>query len=109
MKSSICGNVVFADPALVKRVFDSGDLIYPTRPCDVYSFGGLMLHVLSGKIPYADIRQASIHKTVMNGIRPQIPIDITPEDELLIRSCWDHEECNRPSAVTLLAMFGGPG
>jgi len=105
LKSSICGSVVFADPALVKRVYDSRDIIYPTKACDVYSFGGLMLHVLSGKKPYSEIHPNSIILTVMNGIRPQISDHITPEDELLIRSCWDRDEHNRPSAVTLLTML----
>ena len=46
LKSGICGGVQFTDPALVKRAESSqGDVFYPTKPCDVYSFGGIMLHV----------------------------------------------------------------
>ena len=48
--SGICGGVQFADPALVQRAeswtgSSQGTLFYPTKPCDVYSFGGVMLHV----------------------------------------------------------------
>lgn len=46
LKSSICGGVQFADPALAQRIECSQDTVfYPTKPCDVYSFGGLILHV----------------------------------------------------------------
>ena len=46
LTSSICGGMQFADPTLVQRVYSSQDnVFYPTKPCDVYSFGGLMLHV----------------------------------------------------------------
>ena len=46
LKSAICGGVQFADPALVQRAESSqSSVFYPTEPCDVYSFGGIMLHV----------------------------------------------------------------
>ena len=46
LNSGICGSVQFADPALVQRAENSQDSVfYPTKPCDVYSFGGVMLHV----------------------------------------------------------------
>ena len=45
--SGICGSVQFSDPALVRRAYTSQDdvVYYPTKPCDIYSFGGVMLHV----------------------------------------------------------------
>ena len=50
LKSGICGGVQFADPALVHRAESwaegsQGTVFHPTKPCDVYSFGGVMLHV----------------------------------------------------------------
>ena len=46
LKSNICGVVSFADPTLVERAYISQDNVcYPTKSCDIYSFGGLMLHV----------------------------------------------------------------
>ncbi|KAH0827607.1 kinase-like domain-containing protein [Lanmaoa asiatica] len=108
LKSSICGGVQFADPALVQRVYSSqGKVFYPTKPCDVYSFGGLMLHVLSGTKPY-DGTTTPIFLTVLQGERPHIPthnMHITQWHKSAIRKCWDHEEHKRPSAAELVRMF----
>ncbi|KAF9245050.1 kinase-like domain-containing protein [Melanogaster broomeanus] len=45
LKSSVCGAIRFADPELVRRANADGNVVYPTKPSDIYSFGGLMLHV----------------------------------------------------------------
>ncbi|KAF8552531.1 hypothetical protein OG21DRAFT_114932 [Imleria badia] len=74
LKSTICGIMNFADPALVERAYSSQDNVcHPTKLCDIYSFGGLMLHVLSGKKPYDGIPSPSIIIKVMKGERPEIP------------------------------------
>ncbi|KAG8213796.1 kinase-like domain-containing protein [Butyriboletus roseoflavus] len=111
LKSSICGGVQFADPALVQRVYSPQDnVFYPTKPCDVYSFGGLMLHILCGKKPYNG-SSTPIFLTVLKGERPQIPTDnkhITQRHKSMIEMCWAHEETRRPSADALMRMLELP-
>ncbi|KAF8441371.1 kinase-like domain-containing protein [Boletus edulis BED1] len=107
LKSGICGGVHFADPALVQRAYRSQDnMFYPTEPCDIYSFGGLMLHILSGKKPYDGISSQKVFVTVLDGERPQIPNKgMTQWHKKLILRCWDHDESTRPSADGLVRMF----
>ncbi|KAI9572061.1 kinase-like protein [Boletus coccyginus] len=109
LKSSICGGVNFADPALVQGAYNSQDnVFYPTKPCDIYSFGGLMLHVLSGKKPYDGITSPTVFMAVLKGERPQIPTrnkNITRGHKSLIERCWDPEERKRPSASDLVKWF----
>jgi len=102
---SVCGSMLFADPALIRQECDSRDIFYPTQPCDIYSFGGVILHVLSGRKPYDEIRSTSVFLTIMNGERPRIPDSVTPEYQSVIRSCWDYEEGKRPSADSLARML----
>jgi len=105
LTSGICGGVQFADPVLVQR---AASVVYPTKPCDVYSFGGVMLHVLSGKKPYDGIPSSAIFLTVLRGERPQVPTGdkhITDWQTSLMRTCWDHEELKRPSADDLVRRF----
>ncbi|KAF9231203.1 kinase-like domain-containing protein [Melanogaster broomeanus] len=100
LKSSVCGVVRFADPELVRQVHVEGKMAHPTTPSDIYSFGGLMLHVLTGKKPYDGLGDLLILTTVVSGQRPQLPIDhplISSTHELLIQRCWSREEKMRPS------------
>ena len=52
--SGVYGGLYFSDPDLVRRAYTSQDdvVYYPTKPCDIYSFGGVMLHVCAFVLLY---------------------------------------------------------
>ncbi|KIK91575.1 hypothetical protein PAXRUDRAFT_830723 [Paxillus rubicundulus Ve08.2h10] len=108
LKSSVCGASRYADPELVRQVHGDGRMVYPTEPSDIYSFGGLMLYVLSGKHPYEGIKEIMITTSVLSGNRPQLPLDcerISPRHGSLIEQCWSPQERQRPSAKDILASL----
>ncbi|KAF9231206.1 kinase-like protein, partial [Melanogaster broomeanus] len=100
LKSGVCGAVRYADPELVHQVHSEGKIAHPTIPSDIYSFGGLMLHVLTGKKPYDGLRDLQILTAITSGRRPQLPPThplISSTHGLLIQRCWNHDEKMRPS------------
>jgi len=100
VKSSVCGALRYADPELVRQVHVENRLAHPTTPSDIYSFGSLMLHVLTGRKPYDGLRDLQILTELSLGKRPQLPADdprISSAHELLIQRCWSHDMKMRPS------------
>ncbi|KIJ19012.1 hypothetical protein PAXINDRAFT_166914, partial [Paxillus involutus ATCC 200175] len=101
LKMSACDALRYADPELVRQVHGDGRVVYPTKPSDVYSFGGLTLYILSGRQPYEGVREILVTITVLRGDRPPLPVDderLSPEQESLIQRCWSPEESTRPLA-----------
>ncbi|KAF9231205.1 kinase-like protein, partial [Melanogaster broomeanus] len=101
LKSSVCGAIRFADPELVRRAHANSNIVYPTKPSDIYSFGGLMLHVLSGQKPYEGIKDFPLLTLILGKTNQPMSINdeqISHEHLSLIRQCWNHEEEKRPSA-----------
>ncbi|KIJ09636.1 hypothetical protein PAXINDRAFT_17269 [Paxillus involutus ATCC 200175] len=108
LKSGICGALRYADPALVRQVHAEGRVVYPTKPSDVYSFGGLTLYVLTGKQPYDDIKEFMLPTTISSGDRPLLPVDdggISSQHKSLIQRCWSLEETTRPSAEAIVTSL----
>ncbi|KIJ09640.1 hypothetical protein PAXINDRAFT_119873 [Paxillus involutus ATCC 200175] len=108
LKLSICEALRYADPELVRQVHVDSELVYPTMHNDIYSFGGLMLYVLSGKQPYEGIRQLLICTTILSGDRPPLPVNderLSPQYELLIQRCWSPEKSTRPSAEDIMSSL----
>ncbi|KAF9222664.1 kinase-like protein [Gyrodon lividus] len=110
LKSSVCGAARYADPELVRQAHVEGSVVYPTTPSDIFSFGGLMLFVLSGKKPYEGIKEISVIPNILNGKRPSFPTNdkrIFPEHQSLIKRCWIPQEGMRPSANEIMALLHG--
>ncbi|KIJ19014.1 hypothetical protein PAXINDRAFT_97096 [Paxillus involutus ATCC 200175] len=110
LKSGVCGALRYADPELVQQVHAEGKMVYPTKPSDIYSFGGLTLYVLTGKQPYEGVREILLTASVLRGDRPPLPIgeeQISPKHESLIRRCWSSEESTRPSAEDIITSLHG--
>ncbi|KAF9222656.1 kinase-like protein [Gyrodon lividus] len=110
LKSSVCGAVRYADPELVRQANNEGNtsVVYPTEPSDMYSFGSLMLHVLSGKKPYEGVRDIFLVAKILNGKRPSLPTNdkrIPPGDKSLIKRCWSREKSMRPSANEITTLL----
>ncbi|KAF9231210.1 kinase-like domain-containing protein, partial [Melanogaster broomeanus] len=111
LKSSVHGAIRFTDPELVRRAnADVNVVVYPTKPSDIYSFGCLMLHILSGKKPYDGVRDIQLLTLILGrNIQPPSIKDeqISPGHQLLIRRCWNHEEGRRPSADQIETLLRG--
>ncbi|KIJ09096.1 hypothetical protein PAXINDRAFT_172637 [Paxillus involutus ATCC 200175] len=105
LKSGVCGALRYADPELVRRVHVDLQVVYPTKPSDVYSFGGLTLYVLTGKQPYEGIGAFLLSTTILRGDRPPLPVSISPQFKSLIQRCWSPKESTRPSAEDIITSL----
>ncbi|KAI6042863.1 kinase-like domain-containing protein [Pisolithus marmoratus] len=68
-------------------------------PCDVYSFGSIILQVFSGKVPYSYLNSdTQVVGMVVRGIRPERPRKPTIKDEQwdIIQWCWTLDATQRP-------------
>ncbi|KAI6140062.1 kinase-like domain-containing protein [Pisolithus thermaeus] len=75
---------------------------------DVYSFGSVMLQVLTGQVPYHYIeRDEQVIYTIAQGIRPRRPSpqDIVDEHWNFIQKCWATNPKDRPSTGELVSFF----
>ncbi|KAG1845265.1 kinase-like domain-containing protein [Suillus tomentosus] len=74
---------------------------------DVYSFGGIMLQVLEGKIPYHYIANTfAIIGQISQGITPRRPVApvIVDDDWDFMQTCWSQHAASRPSATDIVAI-----
>ncbi|KAF8842585.1 kinase-like protein [Paxillus ammoniavirescens] len=82
-KSNRPGSIRWVAPELLET------LPKPSIQSDVYSYGCVMLHTLSGKVPYGEMRDIHVTSEKIKGIRPQKPTNFIIE-----RSQWDLiEDC----------------
>lgn len=107
-KKNMVGTLIYMAPEILRKEIH-------TDLSDVYSFGILMNELLTGVVPYTDLRTEAQAHTVLemnyteqlltaaivsDGLRPALPTDEsgTPSRLLsLIRRCWDANPRNRPS------------
>ncbi|KIJ66995.1 hypothetical protein HYDPIDRAFT_85639, partial [Hydnomerulius pinastri MD-312] len=95
---SVKGSFRWAAPE-VFQACDDGHADLPNPKCDVYSFGSIILQVLSGKVPYFYLRSdTQVLGMVVRGIepeRPKIP-HIENRHWDIIQWCWTANGENRP-------------
>ncbi|KAG1897526.1 kinase-like domain-containing protein, partial [Suillus fuscotomentosus] len=78
-----------------------------SQASNVYSFGGIMLQVLEGKIPYHYIANTfAIVGKISQGITPRRPAApvIIDDDWNFIQKCWSQHAVSRPSATDIIAI-----
>ncbi|KIK92331.1 hypothetical protein PAXRUDRAFT_147561, partial [Paxillus rubicundulus Ve08.2h10] len=78
---------------------DNPPKVVPTPESDVYSFGGIMLQVLSGKVPYHYYwREAQVVHAVSRGETPKRPGGelVTDARWTFIERCWASAESRPP-------------
>jgi len=79
----------------------------PKLASDIYSFGCIMLQVLTGKVPYYDCRSDhQVTVKILRGNKPARPVTPHIEDSLwdFIQTCWLDAE-RRPSAKEVLVFI----
>ncbi|KIK92684.1 hypothetical protein PAXRUDRAFT_146756 [Paxillus rubicundulus Ve08.2h10] len=83
----------------------------PSVQSDIYSYGCVMLHTLSGMIPYSEIRDFHVPQTKINGRYPQRPMDLPIEEVhwAMIKTCLDATPRNRPRLPDVISFFKRQG
>ncbi|TFK33028.1 hypothetical protein BDQ12DRAFT_658509 [Crucibulum laeve] len=98
--STFGGSVRWADPLFYKD-YEEDQVIIPTTSSDIYSFGSVMLEILSGRIPYHYLSN-DVHVVIElnKGIKPRRPTHPFVDDAQwnLIQHCWADRADDRPHA-----------
>ncbi|KVH94775.1 Protein kinase, catalytic domain-containing protein [Cynara cardunculus var. scolymus] len=107
-KKNMVGTLIYMAPEVLRKEVH-------TEKSDVYSFGVLINELLTGVVPYTDLRTEAQAHTVLEmnyteqqltaavvseGLRPALAgIEGGAPSRLLslIERCWDADTCNRPS------------
>ncbi|KAG9217667.1 hypothetical protein CCMSSC00406_0003644 [Pleurotus cornucopiae] len=95
----VAGSVRWADARLTLAAFSDGETLTVTTCNDIYSFGSVMLEILSGRIPYHYIRaDAQVVIELHKGNKPRRPSDsfVTSAQWQFIQRCWGDELEERP-------------
>ncbi|KAF9228889.1 kinase-like protein [Gyrodon lividus] len=103
-KSRRPGSIRWAAPELL------AELQEPPKPgieSDVYSYGCVMLHTLSGKIPYNEIRDIHVPYAKIQGQHPQRPTNLPIERTHweLIENCLDAIPGDRPQLTDIIGFL----
>ena len=116
------GSIVVASPSYSERIGNyqytapealRGSFSVPySKEIDVYSFGILFWEILTGKIPFQELKErkdaCDIEKMIINGYRP--PLDVLPDDTPLciieiINDCWNATPSNRPTLGRIISIL----
>ena len=103
------GSIVVASPEALR-----GSLSVPySREIDVYSFGILFWEILTGKIPFQELKENpntchKIEQMIIDGYRPSLdnlPDDIPPCIIEIIKDCWNSKPSSRPSLGKIISIL----
>ncbi|GLI66130.1 hypothetical protein VaNZ11_009860 [Volvox africanus] len=69
-----------------------------SQPADVYAFGITLWELATGERPYKGLNAARIlHRVLLNGDRPIMPLWLSPSYTRLVTSCWAQSPKDRPT------------
>lgn len=75
-----------------------------TEKHDIFSFGSLLYHIVTGKMPFDSMSQSEIIENLKSYKLPKLPSDIPPKIAKLISDCWDKPD-KRPSMEEILNLL----
>ena len=117
------GSIVVASPSYSQRIGNyqytapealRGSFSVPySREIDVYSFGILFWEILTGQIPFQELKDNpntcdKIENMIINGYRPSLdilPNDIPPCIIEIIKECWSSKPSARPSLGKIISIL----
>ena len=117
------GSIVVASPSYSQRIGNyqytapealRGSLSVPySREIDVYSFGILFWEILTGKIPFQELKENpntcnKIEQMIIDGYRPSLDIlsnDIPSCIIEIIKQCWNSKPSARPSLGKIISIL----
>lgn len=81
--------------------------IRPSECSDIYSFGGIMLQVLTSRVPYYYLRDAAVIQHIGNGAKPMRSRYPAFSDNYwhFIEECWSTAPQDRPLAEKVVRMI----
>ncbi|KAL4253160.1 protein kinase superfamily protein [Abortiporus biennis] len=94
-RPSLQGSVFWMAPEVVKQT------AY-TQAADIWSIGCLVVEMLTGEHPWAQLTQMQAIFKIGSSARPTIPPDISPEAEDFLNKTFDLDHEARPTAAELL-------
>ncbi|KAG2156438.1 kinase-like domain-containing protein [Suillus clintonianus] len=98
--STLKGNMRWMAPELLVPEQEDGSPTRPSEQSDMYSFGGIMLQVLTNKIPYYYLpNDATIVLCIARSEKPsRTRYPSLPDDYwLFVEQCWSTHPWDRPS------------
>ncbi|KAH9952239.1 Pkinase-domain-containing protein [Amylocystis lapponica] len=94
-RPSLQGSVFWMAPEVVKQT------AY-TRKADIWSIGCLVVEMLTGEHPWAQLTQMQAIFKIGSSAKPTIPADISPEADNFLQLTFELDHNARPSAAELL-------
>ncbi|RHZ85883.1 hypothetical protein Glove_59g14 [Diversispora epigaea] len=77
-----------------------------TQASDIYSFGMIMLEVLTSYPPYYNIsHNENLAMDICKGLKPEIKCETPRFFKEIIEKCWNFEPLNRPTAEELFSQL----
>ncbi|RHZ60318.1 hypothetical protein Glove_355g51 [Diversispora epigaea] len=95
----LCKPVTENDPENIYETLSRGEY---TQASDIYSFGIVMLEVLTSYPPYYDIpHDVNLVIKICKGLKPEIKCEIPQFLKEIMEKCWNFEPLNCPTAKEL--------
>ncbi|RHZ65146.1 hypothetical protein Glove_319g138 [Diversispora epigaea] len=91
-------------PYMAPETLNRGEYI---QASDIYSFGMVMLEVLTSYPPYYNIpHDANLVMKICKGCKPEIKCEVPQFFKEIMEKCWNFEPLNRPTAEELESQLG---
>ncbi|RHZ46819.1 hypothetical protein Glove_606g180 [Diversispora epigaea] len=86
-------------PYMAHEILSRGEY---TKASDIYSFGMVMLEVLTSYPPYYNIpHNENLVNEICKGLKPEIKCEIPQFLKEIMEKCWNFESLDRPTAAEL--------
>ncbi|RHZ76678.1 hypothetical protein Glove_194g197 [Diversispora epigaea] len=96
-------NIYGVIPYMAPETLSRGEY---TKASDIYSFGMVMLEVLTSYPPYYNIsHDTNLVMDICKGLRPEIKCEIPQFLKEIMEKCWNFEPLNRPTAKELKSQL----
>ncbi|RHZ84527.1 hypothetical protein Glove_79g11 [Diversispora epigaea] len=96
-------NIYGVIPFMAPETLSRGEY---TQASDIYSFGMVMLEVLTSYPPYYNIpHDVNLVIKICEGLKPEIKCEIPQFLKEIMEKCWNFEPLNRPTAEELKSQL----